>query len=208
MLPMDQTTLLAAGMGLAGVILAALAGFGGAILGSRVAAAATREAPQRAQAEAQADREEARRARFADRIRELSAGLLGTTSRVLVDVGDQLEFRHRRPTDRAPVVQMDIPRLVQDAQELGLLVRSGPATESIDPLVQAVLGIGTFAMSFSTAGAYRVGLVQDDQLARFEAARRTCAIASVVFGQAIRHELGTGGMPISEDIKRQLKNGS
>jgi hypothetical protein len=63
----EQTAVTVALIGLAGVVLAAIAGVSGAFLGSRIAAGATRKAAAIAQAEAQADREEARKARDADR---------------------------------------------------------------------------------------------------------------------------------------------
>ena len=54
------------------VIVAALAGLFGAVVGSRIAARATREAAATSRGIAEADRRDARRARFADAIRDLT----------------------------------------------------------------------------------------------------------------------------------------
>ena len=65
----DQTAIYVA-------LIAAAAGIIGALVGSWIAARESKRAGTMAHAEAQADREEARRARFADRVSDLAVEVL------------------------------------------------------------------------------------------------------------------------------------
>lgn len=120
--------------------------------------------------------------------------MIGTSTRVLVEVGEQLAFRQRRPTDRPPVVHMDIPGYMQGSQELSLLVRLPSTAQAIDELLQATLELSSsFVMPSSASGVYHVAIVETEELERFETARRRCAMAAVTYEHAIRDELGVVG---------------
>jgi hypothetical protein len=89
---------------LAGALVGGLAGLGGAVLGARIAAGATLRAADQA-------REEARLARFADRIRELGAIVLDSAHRFTEAVNED------KPTAN---LGEDVPRQIR---ELRLIVR-------------------------------------------------------------------------------------
>ena len=81
----DQTAIFVA-------LIAAAAGIIGALVGSWIAARETKRAGAMAHVEAQADRDEARRARFADRVSSLAGRFDGVGLGALADVTPATRF--------------------------------------------------------------------------------------------------------------------
>lgn len=93
--PTVQGAFLAGLIGIAGVIVAALAGFGGAVLGSWISARAARAAATLAKGESEADRVEARQARLAERTLELASTVLAQAERHKHEIGVQFRSWNR-----------------------------------------------------------------------------------------------------------------
>ena len=110
-------------------VIGGISGIAGAYLGAKVGADAAREAAKITQAESQADREEARRARFAESVRHLAAQLLVSGHTHMDEVNLQINSRigtNPVAADTVPTVGSTEPMKAL-VQELALTVRD-PAT--------------------------------------------------------------------------------
>ena len=108
--------------------IASVAALGGALVGAKVGADAAREVARISQAESQADRDEARRARFAEEVRRLAAQILvaGQTHMDELNVQVNLRVDKTAKRDGGPTVGSTEPIKLWVA-ELELTARE-PAT--------------------------------------------------------------------------------
>jgi hypothetical protein len=165
------------------------------LLGAHIAATATRQAAELAQVEARADREEARRARFADRIRGAAAELIDVGNHLLSAVNRQVVTRRADPAGRPAVVAFDPERLAAITQELRFLVRRADTLEAVSAYSQAVLDLAGLAVVSSVAGVYHVAVLREEDDRGFEGAKAATFRASVQLEAAIARDLGTRGEP-------------
>jgi multidrug efflux pump subunit AcrA (membrane-fusion protein) len=141
---MDQgtATVLAAMIGVAGVVLA---GLGGVWIGGRISAGAAKEAAKIAAdaahessvlswGSAREDREEARAARFADRVRELAVEV-GQTAETILGAA-HVEIRTRSggymPTDVSVPVDPKLDRWMRELRLISRLAETREATDRLD----------------------------------------------------------------------------
>ena len=188
---MDQglAIVLAAVIALGGVVV----GLVGVMIGGRISAGAAREAAKiaadaahessvAAWATANDDRDEARAARFADRVRELAAQMLATADRfaTAAEAFDGHERLNAKLATRMP--ETSSPSLDKQfgaaAQELHLLVRL--------PTTYAAIATFTQAVARMENELPWLGGVSDD----FTAAIAACRRQVPTFEDAIRDELG------------------
>ena len=166
-------------------LIGGLSGIGGAILGAWIGARAARDAARASQVEAQADREDARQARFADRIRDLAVSLAHEADRVLAGV--QAEVRLRAggymPTDVS--VQVD-PGWDRWVRELRLVSRRPGTRKAADQLDVALGRVLAFAVQPRGGGSRAI----PSNVNGWEAADAECWDALDAFEAAIHAELG------------------
>jgi hypothetical protein len=136
---MDQgvATVLAAVIALVGVI----AGLVGVVIGGRISGNAAREAAKIAAAASDADREEAKAARFADRVRELATQMLDAASQYVFacnDIYNRAQWDKTASSETGPPLSHGFG---QAGQELRLLVRLPETYAAIDRLEAATLNV-------------------------------------------------------------------
>ena len=170
-----------------GVLLAGLAGLGGALLGARIGAKAIRTAAEAALDESRDEREEARRARFADRVRELAARMLGTAERYAPALRDHLFPASLWEAPPRPELG-DGFLLV--ARELRLLVRSPSTLDSIDAFIAAVGLLDRFAPYPGRPGRSGAARrLKTEEIRDFHASYQRFTEAAEAFELAVRQEL-------------------
>ena len=171
-----QTALIA----LLGVIFAASVAFLAAVWGPRIGAKGVRDAAELAQAEARASREDARRVRFADIVRERAAAALNAAQAV----DDESAGRLPRP-DREPAsIEVDtapMRNLHQLVDELVLVARRPETVEGAERLRRAAIAVHTFR------GLGERVLTQERR--EWREARNELWSARDAFAQAVRAEL-------------------
>lgn len=208
----SDPTVQAALIGVAGVVLLALFTLGGVWIGgrisanaakeaARIAADATRGAAAVAQQEAQADREEARRALFAGTLRLLAANLLREAQVHRDEIAAQSAWRQGwSPDDPRPGPTVGRTDTLQDlVQELAFTARHAATADRAQDLWKATLALDRFvyvAGRDDVPGGYgEVTQLSDEwanqlseTLAQWPAARRA-------FVNAVRDELGAEAFP-------------
>jgi hypothetical protein len=177
----DQTAIYVA-------VIAAAAGIIGALVGSWIAARETKRSGTMAHAEAQADRDEARRARFADRVSDLAVEVLQAAA---ADAnGVRLQWDRLERGSRDPLPARSTFTMHRQATRLRMLV-SEPATRAaLDELEAATAGMEDSATADRPSDVIVVRSTESDRASwdaledRFERAYRA-------FEDAIRIELGS-----------------
>src|SRR4051812_1854594 len=177
----DQTAIYVA-------LIAAGAGIIGAMVGARVAAMETKRAGRLAQAEAQADRDEARRARFADRVSDLAVEVLQAA--VADANGVRLQWDRFEHGSSDPLPPRSTFTMHRQATRLRMLVSEPETRTALDELEAATAGMeesvviseprDELSVRFTDADRDRWDAIED----RFERAYRA-------FEDAIRVELGS-----------------
>jgi hypothetical protein len=178
----DQTAIYVA-------LIAAAAGIIGALVGSRIAAMETKRAVAMAHAEAQADRDEARRARFADRVSDLAVEVLQAAAADANGVRLQWDRLERGSTE--PLPPRSTFTMHRQATRLRMLLSQHDTRVALDELEAATAGMEDSAVTPGASGeAVVVRSTESDRVAwdaledRFERAYRG-------FEDAIRIELGS-----------------
>jgi len=178
----DQTVIYVA-------LIAAAAGIIGALVGSRIAAMETKRAVAMAHAEAQADRDEARRARFADRVSDLAVEVLQAAAADANGVRLQWDRLERRSSE--PLPPRSTFTMHRQATRLRMLLSQHDTRVALDELEAATAGMEDSAVMPAGSGeALVVRSTEADRVAwdaledRFERAYRG-------FEDAIRIELGS-----------------
>jgi hypothetical protein len=178
----DQTAIFVA-------LIAAAAGIIGAIVGSRIAARETKRAATIAQAEAQADRDEAHRARFADRISDLAVEVLEAAAADATGVRLQWDRWERGSTEKLP------PRssltMARVATRLRMLVVERSTRAALDELEAATVGMEDSAVSADRPSDVIVVRSTDGDRDRWDALEDRFERAYRAFEDAIRVELGS-----------------
>lgn len=166
-------------------LIGGLAAIGGAILGAWIGARAARDAARASQVEAQADREDARQARFADRIRELAVSLAHEADRVLAGVQAEARLRDGgyMPTDVSVQVDPGWDRWVRELRLVSRRPGTGNAADRLDVTLGHVL-----AYSVQPRGGG--SRVIPSNVDGWEAADAECWDALEEFEDAIHAELG------------------
>lgn len=161
-----QVALIAGTVGLTVGII----GVSGVVVGAR----ATAQAGRISQTEAQADRKEAREARFADRTRELAAQLLDSARRY--------RWAVRNHVIRAQNARLNLGETFpQVAQELRLILRSPASVTALEAFTDATWRLQDFD---------REGPFEGEDRAQFNQIDAEYGLARLAFEGAVRAELG------------------
>jgi len=170
-------------------LIAAAAGLIGALVGSWIAARESKRAGTMAHAEAQADRDEARRARFADRVSDLAVEVLQAAS---ADAnGVRLQWDRLERGSREPLPPRSTFTMHRHATRLRMLIAEPATRAALDELEAATAGMEESAgVVDRPSDVIVVRSTESDRIAwdaledRFERAYRA-------FEDAIRIELGS-----------------
>ena len=170
-------------------LIAAGAGIIGALVGSWIAARESKRAGTVAHAEAQADRDEARRARFADRVSDLAVEVLQAAS---ADAnGVRLQWDRLERGSREPLPPRSTFTMHRQATRLRMLIAEPATRAALDELEAATAGMEESAgLIDRPSDVIVVRSTESDRIAwdaiedRFERAYRG-------FEDAIRIELGS-----------------
>ena len=185
-----ETAIAVALIGLAGVLLAALAGVGGVIVGSRIAAQATKAAAAAALESARADRHESRRARFADTIRDLSIEALEVADDDVDGILAQWDLRDRANPAQLPARTGG--RALRVLRRLRMLVAEPTMQAAVDELEAAILSIENLAIRTDQGHGMKIygpAATEEERAHRDPATDRYYA-AVEAFEAAVRMELG------------------
>ena len=178
----DQTAIFVA-------LIAAAAGIIGALVGSWIAARETKRAGAMAHIEAQADRDEARRARFADRVSSLAVEVLQAAAADAHGVRLQWDRLERGSSEPLP------PRSTftthRQATRLRMLLAESDTRIALDELEAATAGMEDSAGSPDRPSDVIVVKPTDADRARWDAVEDRFERAYRGFEDAIRIELGS-----------------
>ena len=178
----DQTAIFVA-------LIAAAAGIIGALVGSWIAARETKRAGAMAHIEAQADRDEARRARFADRVSGLAVEVLQAAAADAHGVRLQWDKLERGSSEPLP------PRSTftthRQATRLRMLLAESDTRIALDELEAATAGMEDSAGSPDRPSDVIVVKPTDADRARWDAVEDRFERAYRGFEDAIRIELGS-----------------
>ena len=181
----DQTAIYVA-------LIAAGAGIIGALVGSRIALAETKRAVAMAHVEAQADRDEARRARFADRVSDLAVEVLQAAAADAAGVRlqwDRLERGSREPTPPRSTFSMH-----RQATRLRMLLSQHETRVALDELEAATAGMEDSAVMPERPSDVIVVRATEADRVRWDALEDRFERAYRGFEDAIRIELGSEGL--------------
>jgi hypothetical protein len=162
------------GTAIAVALIAGISGVSGAFLGGWIVAR-----------ESKADREEARRARFADRTLELAGQVLDDAFRFHRVVADQFGWRKTNRGSPLPPADLD-ERYGRGVRELRMVMRQTRARAALADLDTSVRSVGTFR--YPTVA--NVPGPTDDDLIAWRAAQEGFERAADVFERAVTAELG------------------
>ena len=157
----DQTAIYVA-------LIAASAGIIGALVGSWIAARETKRAGAMAHVEAQADRDEARRARFADRVSDLAVEVLQAA--VADANGVRLQWDRLERGSREALPPRSIFTMHRQATRLRMLLAESDTRTALDELEAATAGMEDSAGSPDRPGDVIVVRPTDADRARWDAA--------------------------------------
>jgi hypothetical protein len=178
----DQTAIYVAG-------IAAAAGIIGALVGSWIAARESKRAGTMAHAEAQADRDEARRARFADRVSDLAVEVLQAA--VADGNGVRLQWDRLERGSREPLPPRSIFTMHRQATRLRMLVSEPETRAALDELEASTAGMEDSAgMPDRPSDVIVVRSTESDRV-RWDALEDRFERAYRAFEDAIRVELGS-----------------
>jgi hypothetical protein len=181
---MDQgiATIVAAVIGLAA---ASLTGLAGVAIGAGISARAARESALATKQVADADREEVRAARFADRVRELAICIAQAADATLDGVDAEVFSRQKgnTPTDVTVLMPPDWGRWVRELRLVSRRPDTRMATNALDDAMDSVLG---FTIQGEKGGSRPIPSNAPGWDAAYEAGR----VALEAFEDAIRAELG------------------
>ena len=178
----DQTAIYVA-------LIAAAAGIIGALVGSWIAARETKRAGAMAHIEAQADRDEARRARFADRVSDLAVEVLQSAA---ADAhGVRLQWDRLERASKEPLPPRSTFTMHRQATRLRMLLAESDTRIALDELEAATAGMEDSAGSPDRPGDVIVVRPTDADRARWDAVEDRFERAYRGFEDAIRIELGS-----------------
>ncbi len=178
----DQTAIYVA-------LIAAAAGIVGALVGSWIAARETKRSGTMAHAEAQADRDEARRARFADRVSDLAVEVLQAAA---ADAnGVRLQWDRLERGSKEPLPARSIMTMHRQATRLRMLLAQSDTRVALDELEAATAGMEDSADSPDRPGDVIVVHPTDADRDRWDALEDRFERAYRAFEDAIRVELGS-----------------
>lgn len=178
----DQTAIYVA-------LIAAAAGIVGALVGSWIAARETKRAGSLAHAEAQADRDEARRARFADRVSDLAVEVLQAAA---ADAnGVRLQWDRLERGTREPLAPRSILTMHRQATRLRMLLAESDTRVALDELEAATAGMEDSAGTPDRPSDVIVIRSTEADRARWDALEDRFERAYRAFEDAIRVELGS-----------------
>jgi hypothetical protein len=178
----DQTAIYVA-------LIAAAAGIIGALVGSRIAAMETKRAVAMAHAEAQADRDEARRARFADRVSDLAVEVLQAAS---ADAnGVRLHWDRLERGSRDPLPPRSTFTMHRQATRLRMLLSQHETRVALDELEAATAGMEDSAITTDRPSDVIVVRTTEADRVRWDALEDRFERAYRGFEDAIRIELGS-----------------
>ena len=178
----DQTAIYVA-------LIAAAAGIIGALVGSWIAARETKRAGAMAHIEAQADRDEARRARFADRVSDLAVEVLQAAA---ADAhGVRLQWDRLERGSKEPLPPRSTFTMHRQATRLRMLLAESDTRIALDELEAATAGMEDSAGSPDRPGDVIVVRPTDADRARWDAVEDRFERAYRGFEDAIRIELGS-----------------
>ncbi len=152
---------------------------------ARVSAEAALEAARAVQAEAQSDREDARQARFADRIRELAVSLSHGADAAILGVQNEVGERQVGYISTTVSVKVD-PGWDRWIRELHLVSRRSETRDATDRLDTAVGQVLGFAVQGRPGGAVTIRIPTDG----WDEAEHECRDALDAFESAVQAELG------------------
>ena len=178
----DQTAIYVA-------LIAASAGIIGALVGSWIAARETKRAGAMAHVEAQADRDEARRARFADRVSDLAVEVLQAAAADAHGVRllwDRLERGSKEPLPPRSTFTMH-----RQATRLRMLLAESDTRTALDELEAATAGMEDSTGNVDRPGDVIIVRPTDADRARWDAVEDRFERAYRGFEDAIRVELGS-----------------
>ncbi len=156
----DQTAIYVA-------LIAAAAGIIGALVGSWIAARETKRAGAMAHVEAQADRDEARRARFADRVSDLAVEVLQAAA---ADAnGVRLQWDRLERGSKEPLPPRSTLSMHRQATRLRMLLSESDTRTALDELEAATAGMEDSAGSPDRPGDVIVVRPTDADHARWDA---------------------------------------
>jgi hypothetical protein len=178
----DQTAIFVA-------LIAAAAGIIGALVGSWIAARETKRASAMAHIEAQADRDEARRARFADRVSGLAVEVLQAAA---ADAhGVRLQWDRLERGSREPLPPRSTFTTHRQATRLRMLLAESDTRIALDELEAATAGMEDSAGSPDRPSDVIVVKPTEADRARWDAVEDRFERAYRGFEDAIRIELGS-----------------
>ena len=178
----DQTAIYVA-------LIAAAAGIIGALVGSWIAARETKRAGAMAHVEAQADRDEARRARFADRVSGLAVEVLQAAA---ADAnGVRLQWDRLERGSSEPLPPRSTFSMHRQATRLRMLLSESDTRIALDELEAATAGMEDSAGNPDRPGDVIVVKPTDADHARWDALEDRFERAYRGFEDAIRIELGS-----------------
>jgi hypothetical protein len=170
-------------------LIAAAAGIIGALVGSRIAAMETKRAVAMAHAEAQADRDEARRARFADRVSDLAVEVLQAAS---ADAnGVRLHWDRLERGSRDPLPPRSTFTMHRQATRLRMLLSQHETRVALDELEAATAGMEDSAITTDRPSDVIVVRTTEADRVRWDALEDRFERAYRGFEDAIRIELGS-----------------
>jgi hypothetical protein len=194
----DQTAIYVA-------LIAAAAGIVGALVGSRIAAMETKRAVAMAHAEAQADRDEARRARFADRVSDLAVEVLQAAAADANGVRLQWDRLERRSSE--PLPPRSTFTMHRQATRLRMLLSQHDTRVALDELEAATAGMEDSAVMPAGSGEALVARSTDADRVAWDALEDRFERAYRGFEDAIRIELGSealGAHPPQRQTSRPI----
>jgi len=173
-------------------VIAGFAGISGALLGSWIAARATRAATLAALANAEADRREARRARFSDAIRDLAIEALEAADTDVAEIREQWRVRDLpEPTEIAWRSGYRAKPVLRRIRMLVVEPRMRAAVDELDTALDAVEALSIRSVK-SGARIFAPQPFEDERAKRSPATVRFHD-AVKVFETEIRTELGSEG---------------
>jgi hypothetical protein len=181
----DQTAIYVA-------LIAAGAGIIGALVGSRIALAETKRAVAMAHVEAQADRDEARRARFADRVSDLAVEVLQAAAADAAGV--RLQWDRLERGSREPLPPRSTFSMHRQATRLRMLLSQHETRVALDELEAATAGMEDSAVMPERPSDVIVVRATEADRVRWDALEDRFERAYRGFEDAIRIELGSEGL--------------
>ena len=178
----DQTAIYVA-------LIAAATGIIGALVGSWIAARESKRAGTMAHAEAQADREEARRARFADRVSDLAVEVLQAAA---ADAnGVRLQWDRLERGSREPLPPRSTFTMHRQATRLRMLVAQPETRAALDELEAATAAMEDSGGVLDRPSDVIVVRSTESDRAAWDAIEDRFERAYRAFEDAIRIELGS-----------------